>query len=100
MMRRRDPRENPGFRKLIRSEFPLPAARLREERIQALARQIVDAVIDKGQCDFVGEVAGEMPSFVIAELMGLPLSDGRKLYMLTATINTAPKSLPTGPCRA
>ncbi len=96
MMLMMDPPEHTGFRKLIRQEFTLPAARLREDRIKALARQIVDAVIDKGSCDFVGEVAGEMPSFVIAELMGLPLEDGRELYKLTETIHTAPEALPPG----
>ncbi|MGZ3378195.1 MAG: cytochrome P450 [Phenylobacterium sp.] len=96
MMLMMDPPEHTAFRKLIRQEFTLPAARLREERIRALARQIVDAVIGKGECDFVGEVAGEMPSFVIAELMGLPLEDGRELYKLTETIHTAPEALPPG----
>ena len=37
-----------------------------------------------------------MPSFVIAELMGLPLEDGRELYKLTETIHTAPEALPPG----
>jgi cytochrome P450 len=96
MMLMMDPPEHTAFRKLIRSEFTQPAAHLREGRIQALARQIVDAVIDKGACDFVAEVAGEMPSFVIAELMGLPLDDGRELYKLTETIHTAPEALPPG----
>jgi cytochrome P450 len=96
MMLMMDPPEHTAFRKLIRSEFTLPAARLREDRIQALARQIVDSVIDKGECDFVADVAGEMPSFVIAELMGLPLDDGRELYKLTETIHTAPEALPPG----
>jgi cytochrome P450 len=96
MMLMMDPPEHTGFRKLIRQEFTLPAARLREERIQALAKQIVDAVIHKDECDFVAEVAGEMPSFVIAELMGLPLEDGRELYKLTETIHTAPEALPPG----
>jgi cytochrome P450 len=96
MMLMMDPPEHTAFRKLIRQEFTLPAARLREERIRALAKQIVDAVIKKGECDFVGEVAGEMPSFVIAELMGLPLEDGRELYKLTETIHTAPEALPPG----
>jgi len=96
MMLMMDPPEHTAFRKLIRSEFTQPAAHLREGRIQALARQIVDAVIDKGECDFVAEVAGEMPSFVIAELMGLPLDDGRELYKLTETIHTAPEALPPG----
>ncbi len=96
MMLMMDPPEHTGFRKLIRQEFTLPAARMREERIKALARQIIDAVIDKGECDFVAEVAGEMPSFVIAELMGLPLDDGRELYKLTETIHSAPEALPSG----
>src|SRR6185312_16914711 len=65
MMLMMDPPEHTAFRKLIRQEFTLPAARLREERIQTLARQIVDAVIERssgsgGECDFVAEVAGEM----------------------------------------
>ena len=96
MMLMMDPPDHTAFRKLIRSEFTLPAARLREDRIHALARQIVDAVIEKGECDFVQEVAGEMPSFVIAELMGLPLDDGRELYKLTEVIHTAPEALPPG----
>jgi cytochrome P450 len=96
MMLMMDPPEHTGFRKLIRSEFTEPAARLRQDRIQALARQIVDRVIDQGECDFVNDVAGEMPSFVIAELMGLPLDDGRELYKLTEIIHTAPEALPPG----
>jgi cytochrome P450 len=96
MMLMMDPPEHTAFRKLIRQEFTLPAARLREARIKALAKQIVDAVIDKGECDFVADAAGEMPSFVIAELMGLPLGDGRELYKLTEIIHTAPEALPPG----
>jgi cytochrome P450 len=96
MMLMMDPPDHTAFRKLIRSEFTVPSAALRAERIAALARQIVDSVIAKGACDFVAEVAGEMPSFVIAELMGLPLDDGRELYKLTETIHTAPEALPPG----
>ncbi len=96
MMLMMDPPEHTAFRKLIRSEFTEPSARLRQARIQELARQIVDAVIGQGECDFVDQVAGEMPSFVIAELMGLPLEDGRELYKLTEIIHTAPEALPPG----
>ncbi len=96
MMLMMDPPGHTAFRKLIRSEFTLPAARLREARIRELATRIVDAVIENGECDFVADVAGEMPSFVIAELMGLPLDDGRELYKLTETIHTAPEALPPG----
>jgi cytochrome P450 len=96
MMLMMDPPEHAGFRKLIRGEFTLPSAKLRGERIAALARQIVDAVAGKGECDFVADVAGEMPSFVIAELMGLPLDDGRELYKLTEIIHTSPEAQAPG----
>ena len=96
MMLMMDPPEHAGFRKLIRGEFTLPSARLRAERISALARQIVDAVAGKGECDFVNDVAGEMPSYVIAELMGMPLNDGRELYKLTEAIHTAPEAQAPG----
>ena len=50
----------------------------------------------RAKCEFMSEVAGEMPSFVIADLMGLPLSDGRELYRLTEIIHTDPASLAEG----
>jgi cytochrome P450 len=96
MMLMMDPPEHTAFRKLIRSEFTQPAAHLREGRINELAKQIVDAVIEGGECDFVSQVAGEMPSFVVAELMGLPLEDGRELYKLTEIIHTSAEALPPG----
>jgi cytochrome P450 len=34
-----------------------------------------------------------MPSYVIAELMGLPLDDGRELYKLTEIIHSAPEAV-------
>jgi len=96
MMLMMDPPQHTAFRKLIRAEFTVPTAQELNPRMQALARQIVDAVIKKGECDFVNDVAGEMPSYVIAEILGLPLDDGRELYKLTEIIHTAPEALPPG----
>jgi cytochrome P450 len=96
MMLMMDPPQHTGFRKLIRSEFTKPSANERGLRLHDLARQIVNEVIERGECDFVADVAGEMPSYVIAELMGMPLDDGRELYKWTETIHSAPDSLPEG----
>ena len=96
MMLMMDPPHHTAFRKLIRAEFTRPAAADKGLRLNDLAREIVDAVIERGECDFVSEVAGEMPSYVIAELMGLPREDGRELYKLTEIIHSAPESLPPG----
>ena len=86
MMLMMDPPQHTAFRRLISREFTQAPAAWRP-RVEALARQIVDAVIERGECDFVADIAGEMPSYVIAELMGIPLDDGRKLYQLTETIH-------------
>jgi cytochrome P450 len=94
MMLMMDPPQHTAYRRLIRNEFTQPVTAGRIPRMQALARQIVDCVIEKGECDFVSEIAGEMPSYVIAELMGLPLEDGRELYKLTEIIHTSPEALP------
>ena len=96
MMLMMDPPQHTAYRRLIRNEFTVPVTAERIPRMQVLARQIVDCVIEKGECEFVNEIAGEMPSYVIAELMGLPLDDGRELYKLTETIHTSPEALPPG----
>src|SRR3569832_742205 len=92
MMLMMDPPQHTAFRKLIRQEFTVPPAADKKPRMRELAQQIVDKVIEKGECDFVSQAAGEMPTYVIAELMGMPLDDGRELYKLTEVIHSAPGS--------
>src|SRR6185503_9517218 len=96
MMLMMAPPQHTAYRKLIRSEFTQPVSADRTPRMNALAKQIVDAVIEAGECDFVGQIAGEMPSYVIAELLGIPLDDGRELYKLTEAIHAAPESQEPG----
>src|ERR1700744_389239 len=96
MMLMMDPPQHTAYRKLIRNEFTQPVSAGRTPRMNALAKQIVDAVIEKGECDFVSQIAGEMPSYVIAELLGIPLDDGRELYKLTEAIHTAPEAQAPG----
>jgi cytochrome P450 len=78
-----DPPEHTRLRGLVNRGFtPRQVARL-EPRIRALSAAIVDAVAPRGACDFVTDVSGELPSLLIAELMGIPPADGRRLYELT-----------------
>ena len=96
MMLMMDPPAHTQFRKIISREFTQGPAQQLRPRVEALASRIVDDVIERGACDFVADVAGELPSYVIAELVGIPLDDGRKLYQLTETIHTADSALPPG----
>jgi len=88
MMLTIDPPRHTALRALVSKGFtPRQVARL-NARIGDMARQIVDDVTQRGQCDFVEDVAGALPSHVIAELLGIPLEDGRRLYELTEAMNT------------
>jgi cytochrome P450 len=96
MMLTTDPPRHTEYRRLINRSFTPRAAVGLEERITGLARRVVDAVIERGECDLVTDIAGELPSFVIADLLGIPLDDGRKLYQLTETIHAAREAVPEG----
>jgi cytochrome P450 len=88
MMLQMDPPRHTEFRKLINKGFtPRQVGRL-NDHIADMARQIVDDVIERGECDFVDDVAGALPSYVIAEMLGIPLEDGRRLYELSEILNS------------
>ncbi|MEM9174299.1 MAG: cytochrome P450 [Myxococcota bacterium] len=93
MMLMCDPPYQTQLRRIVSGAFTPKAARDLRPRVERLARQIVDEVVERGECDFVAEVAGELPSYVIAELLGLPLEDGRKLYQLTETIHSSTEAV-------
>ena len=96
MMLMMDPPAHTQFRKIISRQFTQGPAAALQPRVAQLSQRIVDQIIEAGECDFVTDVAGELPSYVIAELLGIPLDDGRTLYELTETIHSAPETLPEG----
>ena len=88
MMLTMDPPRHTALHQLVNKGFtPRQVAKL-NEHIAHMARDVVDSVIEKGQCDFVNDVAGALPSYVIAELLGIPLEDGYRLYELTEIMNS------------
>jgi cytochrome P450 len=93
MMLFQDPPSHTRYRRLVNRNFTPRAAEEWRRRIDRLATRIVDGVIERGSCEFVSEVAGEMPSLVIAELMGIPAEDGRRLYHLTEIMHSADPAL-------
>ncbi|HEY2812072.1 MAG TPA: cytochrome P450 [Acidimicrobiales bacterium] len=96
MMISADPPVHTGLRKLVAPEFIPRAAKAMRPRIEALAGRIIDGVADRGECDLVDDIAGLMPSYVIADMLGIPLEDGVELYGLTEKIHAAPESQEAG----
>jgi cytochrome P450 len=88
MMLFMDPPQHDRFKALVSRGFTPKRAQLLAGRIAELARQIVDDVVERGECDLVADVAGRLPSALIAELMGIPREDGEHLYELTEIMHT------------
>ena len=88
MMLTMDPPHHTALRALVSKGFTPRQVRKLNERITEMARDVVDSVIERGECDFVTDIAGALPSHVIAELLGIPVEDGVRLYALTEVMNT------------
>lgn len=89
MMLHMDPPEHTRYRMLVSKEFIPRSANALRPRIEELAKKIIDDVIARGECDLMPDIAGVLPSYVIADLMGIPLQDGRRLYALTEKMHSA-----------
>ncbi|MBO0729420.1 MAG: cytochrome P450 [Acidimicrobiaceae bacterium] len=80
MMLNMDPPLHTRYRRLVNKGFtPRMVAQL-EERIHATADEILDAVCEKGEADFVTDIVAELPLLVIAELLGVPRDDRHKVF--------------------
>jgi cytochrome P450 len=51
-----------------------------EEQVRRRSTEIVDKVIDRGGCDFVTDIAAELPLRVIVEMLGVPQEDRAKVF--------------------
>lgn len=69
-----DPPDNLPYRRAMSPMFGPNAIKGLEPRIREWAAQIVDAVADRGECDFQADVAKIFPVSVFMELMGMDLS--------------------------
>jgi cholest-4-en-3-one 26-monooxygenase len=79
-----DPPEHTRYRKLVNRGFTPRMINALEARIRERAVRILDRAIAKGTCDFVVDVAAELPLEVIAELIGVPNDDRHKLFEWTS----------------
>ena len=93
MMLNMDPPQHDRFKLLVSRGFTPKAAAGLVPRVHDLAREIVDDVIGRGEGDFVADLAGRLPSGLIAEFMGIPRSDGEHLYELTEIMHTTDETI-------
>lgn len=81
-----DPPQHLKFRRLVRSAFTPRKVDSYEARFREIAVDIVDKAVQGGKCEFVEDMAAELPLIAICELMGVPLEKRRRLFELTNTM--------------
>ena len=80
MMLYTDPPKHTRYRRLVSKGFTPRMIGLIEQYLRNRAHLIVDNIIEQGQCDFVVDLAAELPLQAIAEIMGVPQEDRHLLF--------------------
>ncbi len=81
-----DPPQHQKVRRIVRNAFTPKRVDSYEPSFREHARRIVDAVATKGECEFVEDVAAELPLISILELLGVPLEDRKQFFTWTNTM--------------
>jgi cytochrome P450 family 142 subfamily A polypeptide 1 len=74
-----DDPEHAHQRRLVSRGFTPSRINSLMQHIRELARELIDNVAARGECDFVNDIAKPLPLIVIAELLGLPVEDRERL---------------------
>ena len=74
-----DPPPHNALRAIVNRDFTPRAVRVFTERIRELFDQVLDEALEKGDVEFVEDVAANLPMRVFAEMLGAPEEDHRQL---------------------
>ena len=75
-----DPPRHRRYRALVNKAFSPRMISGLQGRVGAMVQRIINRVIERGECDFVEDVAAPLPLEVICEMMGVPDEDRRSVY--------------------
>ena len=81
-----DPPKHHRYRKLVNRGFTPRMIRGLHDAVAGRARSIMDEVCEKGEIDFVEDVAVEMPAQVICDMLGVPAEDRAQIVEWTNTM--------------
>lgn len=75
-----DPPVHNKYRRIARNAFTPAVVSSYEDKFRAYAKSIVDRVANRGECEFVEEVAAELPLIAILELCGVSPDDRKNFF--------------------
>lgn len=80
MMIDTDPPEHTRLRNIVNRGFTPKPMRLMEDHFREVAVRLIDDALAAGSVEFVESVSSELPLVAIAELLGIPYEDRRKVF--------------------
>ena len=70
-----DPPSHTRFRKLVNTAFTPGKVNRLEDYVADFVNELIDGIIDRGECEFISDFAVKLPVTVIADQLGVPRSD-------------------------
>ncbi|HYC00498.1 MAG TPA: cytochrome P450 [Candidatus Limnocylindrales bacterium] len=80
-----DPR-HARLRRIVSRGFTPQMLRRLEATVESAATRIIDDVVERGQCDFVADIAAALPLKIICDMMGIAESDYKFVFDRTNII--------------
>lgn len=81
-----DPPAHVNYRRMVTPGFTPTRMRALEDQVRSRASAILDRLEGRADCEFISEVAAELPIQVLAELLGVPQEDRHKLFAWSNTM--------------
>lgn len=78
-----DPPEHDRHRGILQKVFTARAIEQREADVRDIINALIDTVIERGECDFVQDLAVELPLTVTANMLGVRHEDRQQLFHWT-----------------
>jgi cytochrome P450 len=73
-----DPPAHGGYRRFMNKMFTPSKMNALEPKIERIVRELTDAVLPAGRCDFREAVATPLPTSVFLDMVGLPVEDAHQ----------------------
>ena len=97
-----DPPQHTRYRRMLHRHFSLQTLNALLPSLQAQAIDIIDGIMERGQCEVMADLATPYPSQVFLTLFGLPLEDRERLIawkdaIIAFSLTTDPDSVDLTP---
>ncbi|RJL32811.1 cytochrome P450 [Bailinhaonella thermotolerans] len=83
MMLNMDPPQHTRQRAFVNRGFTPRMIKQLTRHVTEICDQLIDDVIERGECDFVEDIAAQLPIYVICEMLGAPVTDRNRIFHLS-----------------